>query len=154
MGVRSRVGKIPWRRKWQPTPVFLPGKLHRRGRPVGYSPWSHRVRHDWATEHEARTRYWFHSTIWIQRFKRVHDKNSFMQTPSHGLPTLEPTNTYTNSILRNVQFMSVLRPYTWSASSGRKTEKYIQLGLLIPRAQRWRDIEKWGCKGQNWGDFC
>ena len=23
-----RVGKIPWRRKWQPTPVFLPGKSH------------------------------------------------------------------------------------------------------------------------------
>ena len=22
------VGKIPWRRKWQPTPVFLPGKAH------------------------------------------------------------------------------------------------------------------------------
>jgi len=22
------VGKIPWRRKWQPTPVFLPGKSH------------------------------------------------------------------------------------------------------------------------------
>ena len=25
-----RVGKIPWRRKWQPTPVFLPGKSHRQ----------------------------------------------------------------------------------------------------------------------------
>ena len=25
------VGKIPWRRKWQPTPVFLPGKSHNRG---------------------------------------------------------------------------------------------------------------------------
>ena len=23
------VGKIPWRRKWQLTPVFLPGKSHR-----------------------------------------------------------------------------------------------------------------------------
>ena len=26
-----RVRKIPWRRKWQPTPVFLPGKFHGRG---------------------------------------------------------------------------------------------------------------------------
>ena len=26
-----RVGKIPWRRKWQPTPVFLPGEFHNRG---------------------------------------------------------------------------------------------------------------------------
>ena len=33
------VGKISWRRKWQPTPVFLPGKSHRRRNLVGYSPW-------------------------------------------------------------------------------------------------------------------
>ena len=33
------VGKIPWRRKWQPTPVFLPGESHGQGSPVGYSPW-------------------------------------------------------------------------------------------------------------------
>ena len=32
------VGKIPWRRKWQPTPVFLPGKLHGWRSLVGYSP--------------------------------------------------------------------------------------------------------------------
>ena len=31
--------KIPWRRKWQPTPVFLPGKLHGQGSLVGYGPW-------------------------------------------------------------------------------------------------------------------
>ena len=28
-----------WRRKWQPTPVFLPGKSHGRRRLVGCSPW-------------------------------------------------------------------------------------------------------------------
>jgi len=27
-GLNLRVGKIPWRRKWQPTAVFLPGKSH------------------------------------------------------------------------------------------------------------------------------
>ena len=31
------VGKIPWRRKWQPTPVFLPEKFHRQRSLVGYS---------------------------------------------------------------------------------------------------------------------
>ena len=45
------VGKIPWRRKWQPTPVFLPGKSHGQRRLAGYSPWGHkRVGHDLATE--------------------------------------------------------------------------------------------------------
>ena len=33
------VMKIPWRRKWQPTPVFLPGEFHGQRSLVGYSPW-------------------------------------------------------------------------------------------------------------------
>ena len=33
------VGKILWRKKWQPTPVFLPGKSHGQRSLVGYSPW-------------------------------------------------------------------------------------------------------------------
>ena len=33
------VGKIPWRRKWQPTLVFLPGESHGQRSLAGYSPW-------------------------------------------------------------------------------------------------------------------
>ena len=33
------VGKIPWRRKWHPTPVFLPGESHGQRSLEGYSPW-------------------------------------------------------------------------------------------------------------------
>ena len=33
------VGKIPWRRKWQPTQLLLPGKSHGQRSLVGYSPW-------------------------------------------------------------------------------------------------------------------
>ena len=33
------VGEIPWRRKWQPTPVFLPEKSHGQRSPVGCSSW-------------------------------------------------------------------------------------------------------------------
>ena len=32
-------GSFPWRRKWQPTPVFLPGKSHGWRSLVGYSSW-------------------------------------------------------------------------------------------------------------------
>ena len=32
------VGKIPWKRKWQPTPAFLPGKYHGQRSLAGYSP--------------------------------------------------------------------------------------------------------------------
>ena len=31
-------GKVPWRRKWQPTPVFLPGESHGQRSVTGYSP--------------------------------------------------------------------------------------------------------------------
>ena len=31
--------KIPWRREWQPTPVFLPGEFHGQRSLAGYSPW-------------------------------------------------------------------------------------------------------------------
>ena len=33
------VGKIPWRRAWQPTPVFLPGESHEQRNLVGSRPW-------------------------------------------------------------------------------------------------------------------
>ena len=35
----SWVEKIPWRRKWQPTPVFFPGKSYGQRSLVGYCPW-------------------------------------------------------------------------------------------------------------------
>ena len=38
----SWVGKIPWRRKLQPTLVFLPGKSHEQRSLAGYSPWGHK----------------------------------------------------------------------------------------------------------------
>ena len=46
-GLDFWVGKIPWRRAWQLTPVFLPGESHGQRSLVGYSLWGHRVGHDW-----------------------------------------------------------------------------------------------------------
>ena len=44
-------GKIPWRRKWQPTLVFLPGKSHRHRSLAGYShKTGHKTGHDWGTK--------------------------------------------------------------------------------------------------------
>ena len=39
LGFDPWVGKIPWRRKWQPILVFVPGKSHGQRSLVGYSPW-------------------------------------------------------------------------------------------------------------------
>ena len=47
------VGKIPLRRKWQSTPVFLPGKSHGQRSPAGCSLWGHkRVRHNLTTKQQ------------------------------------------------------------------------------------------------------
>ena len=35
-------GEIPWRREWQPTPGFLPGKCHGQRNLAGYGPWGHK----------------------------------------------------------------------------------------------------------------
>ena len=40
--VQSWAGKVSWRRKWQPTSVFLPGKSHGQRSLSGYSPWGRR----------------------------------------------------------------------------------------------------------------
>ena len=50
--LHPRVGKISWRRKWQPTPVFLPGESHGQKSLASYRPGSCKgVGQDWATEH-------------------------------------------------------------------------------------------------------
>ena len=41
-GFSPWVGKIPWRKEWQPTPVFLPGKSHGQRSLAGYSSWGHK----------------------------------------------------------------------------------------------------------------
>ena len=44
-------GRVPWRRKWQPTPVFLPGKSHGQRSLAGYSPRGlKRIGHDLVPE--------------------------------------------------------------------------------------------------------
>ena len=44
----SWVRKIPWKRAWQPTPIFLPRESYGQRSLASYSPWGHRVGHDWS----------------------------------------------------------------------------------------------------------
>ena len=46
LGFNPWFGKMPWRREWQPTPIFLPGEFHGQRSLVGYSPRDRRVRHN------------------------------------------------------------------------------------------------------------
>ena len=68
------VEKMPWRRRWLPTPVFLPGKSHGQRSLVGYGPWGHK--HDWPTEHIHTEE----STVWYwQRNRRVDRLSTYTQ---------------------------------------------------------------------------
>ena len=62
-----RVEKIPWSRKWQPTPVFLLRKSHGQGSLVDYSPWgSRRVEHDLTTKQKQLSKLWYSFIIKCQ----------------------------------------------------------------------------------------
>ena len=41
-GFNPWIRKVPWRRKWQPTPIFSPGQFHGQRSLAGYSPWCHK----------------------------------------------------------------------------------------------------------------
>ena len=60
-----------WRRKWQPTPVFLPGESPGQGSLVGCRLWGHRVGHDWSDLAAAatfpETPMWLHLLRGIKR---------------------------------------------------------------------------------------
>jgi len=50
-------GKVPWRRKWPPIPVFLPGKSRGQRSLVGYSPWVTKSRTwQWLTHTHAQSK--------------------------------------------------------------------------------------------------
>ena len=54
LGFNPWVRKIPWRKKWQWTPVFSPGESHGQRTLVGYSPWDRKsVRHDLASKQQS-----------------------------------------------------------------------------------------------------
>ena len=73
-GAYNGIQHIRWRRKWQPTPVFLPGEFHGQGSLVDYSPWDCRIGHDWAhsIQHiRQRQRYGQWELEWLERRWRV-----------------------------------------------------------------------------------
>ena len=64
-GFNPWVGKIPWSRKRQPAPVFLPGKFHGQRKLAGYCPWIHK---EWDTHYlQQRAPRCAQQAVWVQR---------------------------------------------------------------------------------------
>ena len=54
VGSNPGSGRFPWRRKWQRTPIFLPGKSHAQRSLADYSPWAHKgIGHNLVTKQQA-----------------------------------------------------------------------------------------------------
>ena len=60
-GFNPWVGKSPWRRAWQSTPVSLPGEFHEQSSVASYSPWGHKESHMTNTHTHTHT----HTHIYI-----------------------------------------------------------------------------------------
>ena len=124
------VRKIPWRRKWKPTPVFLPGKFHDQGSLTVYSVGSQRIGHNrahtcdmygnhWGVggsgEYRPTTMDWY---IFAQRDSRSGKQreviNYMRQAPwSWGgyLPMVQRTRKNHNGALRSRAYTGV--PMFW-----------------------------------------
>ena len=77
------LGRIPWRREWQPTSVFLPGKSHRQRSLVGFSSGSRKELD--TTEHGQRGK--TTSRYWIKTKKAIYKKSR------EPLDDINPVNT-------------------------------------------------------------
>ena len=86
------VGKIPWRRKWQPIPVFSPGDWQRNM--VGDGPWGRRVRHDWS------------DLVHIQLFNNWF--LSFCYKSDHALTSRESKINKCPILLRSVEYTTAV----------------------------------------------
>ena len=96
------VRKIPWRRKWQPTPVFLPGESHGQRSLVGYSPWGRKESDMTERTHTHKLR--FKDS---RRFDQCHTASKWLSLDSNTRNlALKSVLLPTNSALKNLQILS------------------------------------------------
>ena len=84
------VWKIPWRREWQPTLVFLPGKSHGQRSLAGYSPWgrkksdtTEKLTHLLSTECDQWLRWGSHG--WVEECKLKTSPSTRLSCPNAAL---------------------------------------------------------------------
>ena len=84
------MGKMPWKRKWLPTPVFLPGKSDGQGSLAGYSPWGcKRDGHHSAAKEQQQQMYPYCTWTSLEKSVLLSDfvdsKYTYTISPSHCL---------------------------------------------------------------------
>ena len=116
MQVWSLGGEEPWRRKWQPTPIFLPGAFHGQRSLAGYSPWGCKEM-DMTKTTKTTTLFW----------ENLHSPFSSKHSLDCGLLKVKPLNVLdlalgaqkvTDKILewRTQPMTEGTQAFTWSSS--------------------------------------
>ena len=89
LGFDPWVRRIPWRRKWQPIPVFLPGEFHGQRSLADCSPWGRkRVGHDRSTEHSKISPVQSNRSVMSLCARSVHIVNPSLPISPPRLPLL------------------------------------------------------------------
>ena len=123
---------MPWRRKWQLAPIFLPGKFHRQRSLVGYSLWDHKESHmTEVTEHThahsiINVVYYCYVRCWESI---VHTRDILIVTPL--ITTQRPENSAKQSSLLFFQ----LNPWwmhTVSSLVGNERACFLCIPSMIP----------------------
>ena len=112
------VGKVPWRRKLQPTPVFLPGKPHGPRSLVGYSPWGHK---ELDTKQLSRP--------WQQRFFIFTHSPRTLPVSAEGQTTLRFFSSGVSSAKRPTR----LPGWAWSPPGAHSAPVFPAGGHIIQR---------------------
>ena len=84
------IGKIPWSRKWQPTPVFLHGKFHGKRSLGGYIQWGHTVGQAWAHAQQQLFHRDFHECSFVPLCMKFLLRIYFRDQLSHHLLNIPP----------------------------------------------------------------
>ena len=108
------VGKIPWERKWQPTPVFLSGKSHGQKSLVGYSPWGHkRAGHNLETKHQQSLAVTYFSVVPHLTNSMPSGQRTLRLERKEAIPLTFPSNRPGRKLFR-----------VWMRSRGEKNQNF------------------------------
>ena len=124
------VGKILWRRKWQPTPVFLPGEFHGQRTLAGYSPLGCRsqTRLKWLSVHNIGYMHFFFCKVRVSIHIIFWKQNEFIYQPTFSDDSVLAISEYCH--MHKLR-LSWLPPESWKLKFisifGRKTHECLKM---------------------------